>query len=77
MQLIAMYFYWNKSCSLLKKTKKNTKTNKHHMFGKINDKKAFQFDLHCISFFLRYFLLQAKIILTLGVLSPTYVVSEG
>ena len=52
MQLIAMYFYWNKSCSLLKKTKKNnTKTNKHHMLGKINDKKAFQFNLHCISFF--------------------------
>ena len=55
MQLIAMYFYWNKSCSLLKKTKKkkkkqNTKTNKHHMLGKINDKKAFQFNLHCISF---------------------------
>ena len=50
MQLIAMYFYWNKSCSLLKKTKNKTKTNKHHMLGKINDKKAFQFDPHCISF---------------------------
>ena len=51
MQLIAMYFYWNKSCSLLKKTKKKHKNKQTPYVGKINDKKAFQFNLHCISFF--------------------------
>ena len=51
MQLIVMYFYWNKSCSLLKKQKKKTTQKTPYMLGKINDKKAFQFNLHCISFF--------------------------
>ena len=63
MQLIAMYFYWKKSCSLLKKTTKknnNTKTNKHHMLGKINDKKAFQIYVHCIYIFLKIFLVASK-----------------
>ena len=54
MQLIVMYFYWNKSCSLLKKQKKKKKKKKNammYMLGKINDKKAVQLILHCISFF--------------------------
>ena len=34
MQLIAMYFYWNKSCSMLKKTKKKHKNKQTPYVGK-------------------------------------------
>ena len=59
MQLIVIYFYWNKSCSLLKK-QKQTKTNKRHIcWEKLMIKKPFNL-IFIVYLFLKIFLVASK-----------------